>query len=58
MARKKLAFWCESWRVGKTKFDLTLKNSNIPYLFIFKSVFSLVATATRENTAYGVHLVK
>ena len=68
--QEKLVFWRESRRVGRSLiivnkgiketensifsvYDRILFHSLIP-----KPVFSLVAAATRENTAFGVHSMK
>ena len=61
---KKLVFWRESRRVGRSLIivNKSIKETeNLDILFHSwtpKLVFSLVATATRENTAFGVHSVK
>ena len=68
---KKLVFWRASRRVGRSliivnksiketeNLDFFTVRSNFISLMKTKTcIFSLVATATRENTAFGVHSVK
>ena len=67
---KKIVFWRESRRVGRSliivnksiketeNFDFVSVRSNLFPSWTPKLVFSLVATVTRENTAFGVHSVK
>ena len=67
---KKLVFWRESRSVGISliivnksiketeNLIFSVKNQILFHSWTPKLVFSLVATATHENTAFGVHSVK